>query len=155
MNKKLSSDEATDWSEVIGEGMIPLSEATTFLLQAVARRLRHGLTKELQHHDLTVTEWFALRALNEKISLTINELTGLAHRSQPTMSRAVDSLYRKQLVTKHGNAKDKRVVELRLTKKGKTLFTKDILPGTWKNIQSKVTVSEYAELRRILKKFLA
>jgi DNA-binding MarR family transcriptional regulator len=72
-------------------------------------------------HGISVTECYALEALDRDGPLTLNELAGHLYLDKSTVSRAVDGMERKGLLTRLPHAGDRRAVQLEVTSRGRGL----------------------------------
>ena len=72
-------------------------------------------------HGISVTECYALEALDRHGVLTLNELAARLYLEKSTVSRVVDLLERKALVWRHAHPEDRRAVQIGATEEGKRL----------------------------------
>ncbi len=72
-------------------------------------------------HGVSVTECYALEAVDRHGALTLNELAGYLYLGKSTVSRVVDSLERKGFVWRTTHPEDRRAVQIGATQEGKSL----------------------------------
>lgn len=87
-----------------------------------AARAVTALTADLlQAHGLTVPQWIALTALWREDGLTITALARYTKATVPAASRLVDRMVDQGLLKRKDRAGDRRVVEVWLTSKAKSM----------------------------------
>jgi DNA-binding MarR family transcriptional regulator len=95
-----------------------------FRLNRVAAEVSSALAVEYeQRYGLDIPEWRVLATLgfrNDACSAQFISHCTRTHKS--TISRAVTTLLRRQLIERVENANDRREFRLQLTKKGRTLY---------------------------------
>jgi DNA-binding MarR family transcriptional regulator len=95
-----------------------LQEALSELIRVYQFRDR----KRICCHDISVTQCYALRALDRQGPLTLNGLAETLYLDNSTASRVVDSLERKGYTDRSQNPSDRRVVRIELTESGRQLY---------------------------------
>lgn len=73
---------------------------------------------QFNRFNLTVPQSYTLLAVLEHEVITMNELSSVYKVSQTTMTRMVDNLVRNGYLERTRDEKDRRVVNVQLTKKG-------------------------------------
>ena len=73
------------------------------------------------HFDITVEQFHILRQIRRGVA-SVSELADLQQISRSGMSQAVDILVEKGLIGRHEDPKDRRYVQLELTRKGNELL---------------------------------
>lgn len=73
-------------------------------------------------HDISVTQYWALEALQRMGTLTLNELAAELYLDKSTASRVVDALERKGYVKRSRHQRDGRALALNIAPAGKRLF---------------------------------
>jgi DNA-binding MarR family transcriptional regulator len=85
-------------------------------LRVVSNAVSHSFARKLQASDVTVAEWVILREMYKKKETTspsiVAELTGL---TRGAVSKLIDRLLHKDLVTRTGAVGDRRYQEIKLT----------------------------------------
>lgn len=84
-------------------------------------RIEEEELKKSRFKDLTVKEMHAIDAITIHGQLTVSQVAQKLHLSRATITATVDRLVRKGYATRVRDQKDRRVVRLSLTKKGKLL----------------------------------
>lgn len=94
-----------------------------FWLRCLHSALTNKLQARLKSRDagVAVSEWVTLSILHERPGLSINELAHLAGMHQAPISRIVDKLTKKKLVTRVTSMTDRRSVKVELTAEGVAL----------------------------------
>lgn len=101
---------------------IGLNFFVPYLLNRIAASWNTGLASELRSFDLTTPQMRTLAVLGINSGLTINELSTLAVTEQSTMSRTLDTLEARGLVSRRPRASDLRVREVEITAAGRAAF---------------------------------
>ncbi|MBL0956189.1 MarR family winged helix-turn-helix transcriptional regulator [Leptospira levettii] len=124
-------------------------------LRVVSNAVSHSFAKRLNNLDVTVAEWVILREMYSHEKYTspsvVAEITGL---SRGAVSKLIDRLLHKGLVSRTEDTSDRRYQEIKLTKQGKTLVPKlaKIADENDEAFFSHLTPFEEKELRKILMK---
>jgi DNA-binding MarR family transcriptional regulator len=120
------------------------------LWHSIRARIREVATEEF---DITVEQFHILRRIHKGRD-SVSKLAEAKHISRPAISRAVDVMVNKGLVTRSQNPDDRRHVHLALTEEGNTLleaiFSKN---RAW--MAGKLSLLEETELKIILVALLA
>lgn len=103
-----------------------LDESLGFLVNRIAIILRQNLEAEFkkQKYDITAEEWVLLNRLWQKDRRTQTDLAETTIRDQTTVTRLVDRMESKGLVTREQSQEDRRIVLACLTAKGRRLEEK-------------------------------
>jgi MarR family 2-MHQ and catechol resistance regulon transcriptional repressor len=75
-------------------------------------------------HDISVTQYWALEALERAGTLTLNELAAQLYLDKSTASRVIDALERKGYVKRSRHRSDGRALALNATPAGRQLFNR-------------------------------
>lgn len=93
-----------------------------YWLRFVSNHVSHAFAQKLSHSGVTVAEWVILREMYESDEHTspsaVAEMTGL---TRGAVSKLIDRLLAKQLVTREEAATDRRYQNIRLTKEALAL----------------------------------
>ena len=73
-------------------------------------------------HDLSVTQCYALEALDRRGALTMNDLSAELYLDKSTSSRVINALERKEYVERRAHPDDRRAVQLHSTRAGRALY---------------------------------
>lgn len=95
--------------------------AYSFLLDRTARRVKQYAQQRFNEmgFKITVDQWLVLKHLYEKGRMTQTELAGLIFKDNPTLTRILDLLCEKGLVTRTIHPEDRRSFNVSLTRDGK------------------------------------
>ncbi len=85
-------------------------------------RIEEEELKKSRFHDLTPKELHAVDAITMYHHLTASQVANKLHLSRATITATVDRLVRKGYAKRMRDQKDRRVVRLGLTKKGRLLY---------------------------------
>lgn len=126
------------------------------VIDRTCKKLKHELQKELYRlgYDITVDQWIVIHELYNKGNLSQIQLANNTYKDAPTITRILDLLLKKDLISKIASPNDRRKFEISLTAKGRVLV-EDMLPNLyvfrkqgWKDL----TEEDFENLRRILDK---
>lgn len=106
-----------------------ITKEITFLFPKLVRRIHSDL---IVNNDITQSQMFVLLALHDRKQCTVGELARERGVSLPTITGIVDRLIRTKLVERVGDPRDRRVVLVKLTPKGK-----DVIKVVLAQIESK------------------
>jgi DNA-binding MarR family transcriptional regulator len=103
---------------------VSLEEEAFLAAQRTASLLMQALGRELRRHDLTPPLYNVLRILRgaEPESLTCGEIGERLVSPGPDVTRLLDKLEERGLVTRLRDAEDRRIVRARITEKGVALL---------------------------------
>ncbi|MFD1769034.1 MarR family winged helix-turn-helix transcriptional regulator [Sphingobacterium suaedae] len=126
----------------------------SFLLDRTARRVKQFAQTSFAQKafDLTIDQWGILKILYQEDPMTHKELAEKSGKDQPTLTRIIDLLIRKELAQRVGHPQDRRSLQIRLTKIGKlkveqlTPEIAEIRMQAWKNLSDE----DFAHFTRIL-----
>ncbi|TGL72545.1 MarR family winged helix-turn-helix transcriptional regulator [Leptospira jelokensis] len=124
-------------------------------LRVVSNAVSHAFAKKLSHLDVTVAEWVILREMYANPTNTspsiVAEFTGL---SRGAVSKLIDRLLHKGLVSREEGSVDRRYQEIKLTKQGRTLVPKlaKVADENDAYFFLRLTAAEKKEILRILLK---
>jgi DNA-binding MarR family transcriptional regulator len=109
--------------EVLKIDPTQLNAYSTGLLQGKAYRvLNSALTKALVAYDLNIPEWKLLGQLYDHGTMKLAKLADRLNVEPPLVTSLVDTLEKKELVTRTNDPKDKRAKLIKSTKKGNSLI---------------------------------
>jgi DNA-binding MarR family transcriptional regulator len=133
-----------------------LKAHTGFWLRFVSNHVSHAFARRLLASGVTVAEWVILRemyGLAELAPSTLAEQTGL---TRGAVSKLVDRLVDKQLVTRASAGDDRRYQQIALSAAGKRLVPRlaALADANDAEFFSALTRSEHEALRSILKKLV-
>lgn len=102
----------------------PLEAHLGYWLRFVSNHVSHAFSVKLQARDVTVAEWVILRELYEQDAMPPSELAERIGMTRGAISKLVERLAAKSLLTKTDNKDDRRYQSLSLTTAGRTLVPK-------------------------------
>jgi MarR family transcriptional regulator, transcriptional regulator for hemolysin len=82
------------------------------------KNLIRFLSANIKNFDITPEQWTVLKRLSENDGINQKELAIKAEKDQPTVTRILDILERKELIIKKKNKDDRRSFILFITDKG-------------------------------------
>jgi len=92
----------------------------SFILDQTARKVKQYAQAAFAEHklDLTVDQWTVLKAIYENPDLSNKELAEKCGKDQPTLTRIIDILIKKEFVERTNHDSDRRALKLRMLPKG-------------------------------------
>lgn len=102
------------------------SKALGFLFERTTRTIKlnfHQLFKE-NNVDITPEQWVVLDILNKEGILSQKEIADHSFKDAPSISRILNNLKKRDLITRSTQKSDKRVSSVCLTQKGMELIKK-------------------------------
>jgi DNA-binding MarR family transcriptional regulator len=128
--------------------------AYSFLLDRTARRVKQFAQQRFKELNLqiTVDQWLIMKHLHEQGPMKQNDLAELVFKDNPTLTRIIDLLVKKEFVIRRPNPDDRRSFLVDLTKEGKkkveTLLPKisDIRLQAWQGLTQK----DFVHFKKVL-----
>lgn len=104
--------------------------------------------------SLTKTQWVLLKKLNEKDGIPQQELAFLTGRDKASLTRLINTMEKKSMVTRIPSKLDKRINHIYLTKQGEALYqeTLPIMEDFIASFQNNVSEEEIKQTIEIIKK---
>lgn len=101
----------------------------SFILDQTARKIKQYAQTAFAENkfDLTVDQWSVLKTIFEHPNLSNKELALKCGKDQPTLTRIIDILIKKELVVRSDHDSDRRSLKLKTTTKGEQKI-KEIAP---------------------------
>ncbi|MFP4089235.1 MAG: MarR family winged helix-turn-helix transcriptional regulator [Cyclobacteriaceae bacterium] len=101
----------------------------SFLLEKTSKIIRQYAKQQFraQGFEVTIDQWAVLKILFEKGEMSQVELAALAHKDTPTLTRILDILSEKQLLSRKADDCDRRRCIICLTEDGEKT-ARDMLP---------------------------
>jgi DNA-binding MarR family transcriptional regulator len=123
------------------------------LIELADKRLKRIQRETIRGADLTPPQFFVLTLLWEKDGRPFKEIAAAGHSSRATMTGIVDTLERKDLVTREPNPDDRRSLLVKLTEKGWSLQeSTPTLEGIFRGCCVGLEPAEIQQLSRLLRK---
>jgi len=103
-----------------------LDNSLGYIINQTALRLKLELRQAFKTngYDITPEQWIVLNRLWKQDGLSQVELATLASKDKPNITRMLDVLERKALITRHKDEQDRRAYKIYLTELGKGLEAK-------------------------------
>ncbi|MNC31371.1 Organic hydroperoxide resistance transcriptional regulator [compost metagenome] len=101
-----------------------LDHSMGFALGVASRRMSQLFGQRLREFGLSPEQWSVLHVIAEQEGLIQKEIAGLSFKDKPTITRILDVLEEKGLITRKPGESDRRSFRLYATEKGKELALK-------------------------------
>lgn len=138
-----------------GRNELKLASFLPYMLASLAQDVSTELsTIYAQQFELTVPEWRVLANLAEHDTLNARQIVETSSMVKSKVSRAVQSLDQRGLITQQTASGDARAKDLSLTEEGKALY-RQIAPKAlaWeRSLLDGLTTGEYRDLMYLLEK---
>jgi DNA-binding MarR family transcriptional regulator len=122
------------------------------------RRLQATLPARIEasfaSHEFTLLQWILLMHLRDGLARTASDIARELHHDSGALTRVLDQLEGRGLVTRRRSSTDRRVVELDLTPKGRRTV-EELLPTVVEELNAALaplTRAEFTQFERTLKK---
>jgi len=133
---------------------IELFSTYSYLLDRTARKVKQYAQRRFnaQNYDITVDQWVIIKHLNQNNDLNQTQLAEITGKDNPTLTRIIDLLCKKNLTERRINPLDRRCFTVHLTDQGKKKILEwtpkmaEIRMKAWENL----TEEDYKNLKRIL-----
>ncbi len=105
------------------------AEVSGFILERTAKRMKQFFHAQLTlaAADITIDQWIVLQTLESGSAQSQYEIARQTFKDAPTVTRILDLLEQKKLITREDDPNDRRRYNVRLTIHGRQKI-KDILP---------------------------
>ncbi len=128
-----------------------------YLINQVANKFNHGFIKDVKaRKTISISQWRVIAVLHARPNSSLNEIVRHLTIDQPTLSRIIDQLVARNLVTRTPRPDDGRFVSISLTPEGLSLF-EEMWPLTLKHDRRgtrSLTPAEEKTLASLLQKVL-
>lgn len=128
-----------------------------YLLNQTATLFNQKFKRDLKSRDMSVLQWRVLAVLKGAPEASLTVISQQAAIDQPTLSRLVDQMVERQLLTRSQSTADARFLAITLTAEGEALFD-ELWPLAWKHYQRgmhELSEDEAATLVGLLRKVLS
>lgn len=151
---KLSQEPAAAAEEAAGEGLPPkpeldLNQFLPYRLNRLADRISDELERMYaERYDINVAQWRVLAWLSHCDDLTAKKVCTYTNMDKARVSRAVQALVDRGLLTRTPSARDQRVHDLHLTREGAELLSR-LIPEAqaWEaELVATLSAGEYRDL---------
>ncbi|HCM83498.1 MAG TPA: MarR family transcriptional regulator [Rhodospirillaceae bacterium] len=99
----------------------PLENHLGYWLRCLSNFVSGSFAARLERHGTSVAQWVVMRVLYDHDSLTLNECAHLVGVDKSSLSRMIERLVQKKLITRTENETDRRAVQLQLSPAGRKL----------------------------------
>ncbi len=97
-----------------------------YQIEVTSKRVRQAFQHRLTDAKINVTvdQWVLLQALDHKEGISQLELAKAVYKDQPSVTRILDLLVQKKMITRNPDPSDRRKFLIVLTKDGKAIISK-------------------------------
>lgn len=93
-------------------------------ISQMQRKMRVRLSNELSQGEITIPQYHILDYLHEKGEATMREVANYLFVTPPAVTGLVDKLVKMNFVEREFSPVDRRIINISLTTKGKTVISK-------------------------------
>jgi DNA-binding MarR family transcriptional regulator len=140
------------------DSTLELDRFLPYLVNVLASRLSRELAGVYEtRFGITIPEWRVIAHLSQNRNVSVREIHERVDMDKAKVSRAAARLEAIGVIEKKVNEEDRRLVELRLTKKGSRLFA-EIEPSALayeRKVLSRLSREERSSFRAVVDKLLA
>lgn len=97
------------------------------LTNTTNKKLIHYLNSKLEKFNLTTEQWMVLLKLSEQDKINQKLLAKISGKDQPTLTRILDILERKNFIERQHSKKDRRAFTIHITDEG-VIISKKVTP---------------------------
>lgn len=130
------------------------NKAYFFKIDTTIKKIRNYMQRGLTDADidLTVDQWVVLDHLSQNQGISQIQLGSITYKDPPTMTRILDLLVKKGLVTRLNSSSDRRKFTIDLTETGKEVHKKasEIITEVRRQAWSNLNESDYNTLVKIM-----
>lgn len=146
--------------QVAGNGLpakleLDLNQFLPYRLNSLADRISSELERMYaEHYGLNVAQWRVLAWLSHCDELSAKQICDATRMDKARVSRAVQALEERDLISRRPSPRDQRLHELRLTEAGQALLA-TLIPDAqaWEaELVATLTAGEYRDLFNIMRK---
>ena len=133
-----------------------LEKHVGYWLRFVSNHVSQAFARKLVKSGVTAAEWVVLREMFDRESLAPSLLAERTGLSRGAVSKLVDRLLRKKLLTREGRDDDRRYQSIALTEAGRELVPKLARLADANDVEffSSLTAGERAALTETMKKLV-
>lgn len=130
------------------------NKAYFFKIDTTIKKIRNYMQRGLTDADidLTVDQWVVLDHLSHNTGISQIELGNITFKDPPTMTRILDLLVKKGLVTRLSSLSDRRKFTINLTEDGREVHKKanEIITEVRKQAWNNLNENDYNTLVKIM-----
>ena len=153
MNRNTRDSTEADTADVIPE--LDLQQFLPYRFNRLAERISASLSHIYRERfSVSVPEWRVLAWLSQRESLTATDICQRAYMDKATVSRAIQKLQKRGLLSRTPSEEDQRGLVLNLTPDGEALLA-ELFPKAhdWEaRLVNTLTAQEYRDLLHLLGK---
>jgi DNA-binding MarR family transcriptional regulator len=156
MQLLLSSDKPEGTLEHYTPANFSLTNSVGFSLTKARNLVASEMDAALKDLDISSQQMGIMISLQRELATTPFELAKLLSIDTGLMTRMLDKLEAKGLLARSRSVEDRRVVNLKLTRKGEAIAAQipEVAPTVLNARLKKFSKSEFEELKRLLNKFI-
>ena len=132
-------------------------ESAAYMMRQILTLATAAIDKALEPSGLTNAQWIPLLKLHTGLASTVAELARECNVDAGAMTRLLDRLETKGLVTRVRSSEDRRVVNIELTREGRETAKK--IPAVICQVQNSflqgLSVAEWQQLKGMLRRIVA
>lgn len=137
---------------------LQLEQFLPYRLVVVADKVSQSLAKLYSaRYGIGIPEWRVVATLGQFDTMTAKDIGHHSHMHKTKVSRAVAALEKRGLIARTPDSQDRRAAFLRLTDKGRALYS-DIAPDALtfaRALEAELSAEDHVALERILTRLLA
>lgn len=95
-----------------------------YWLRLLSNQVSDAFAARVEKHGVSVAQWVVLRVLYDADVLSLKDIVARVGVDQGSLSRMVERLMKRGLVTREENPDDRRAVAIALTREGRSLVPK-------------------------------
>ncbi|MFQ6606469.1 MAG: MarR family winged helix-turn-helix transcriptional regulator [Fidelibacterota bacterium] len=132
--------------------MSSYEQSTGFLVVRTARSMKKVLDARLAEYGITSSQHSVLDALAQKDGLSLSEIGKRVYLDKPAITGLADRLEKDGYVVRKRTARDRRVIHLWLTDKGRQLLKEfeDVVATTDQELIQQLSPEELGSFRNML-----
>lgn len=129
-------------------------QSIPYLLKQSFLLMQDCATAVYEHHDLSFMQFLVLLKLKEGVAATPGDLCRLMRHDTGALTRLIDQLEARGYLVRARDARDRRVIQLRLTAEGESRLAEltPLFVDKLNEALTDFTPQEFAELTRLLHK---
>ncbi|NJD30526.1 MAG: MarR family transcriptional regulator [Gammaproteobacteria bacterium] len=127
-----------------------------YLLRRVYTIMHERIEAAFASHEFTLMQWIVLIYLRDGLARTASDIAREFRHDSGALTRVIDQLERRGLLTRHRSTTDRRLVDLGLTAKG-TKTIEELLPvmaGQLNEALAPFTRAEFEQMRDLMERLV-
>ena len=131
-----------------------MDDSLGFIINKTAAKMKNYLHQSLKEYDITPEQWGILGRLWEQDGVSQKELSDKSCKDQANITRILDKLEEKGLITRQANPGDRRAFLIFLTEEGRKLKERvvPLVLKTLEKAQRDIGEEEIEHLKALLNK---